>query len=95
MSSGLTTGRMYLTLTHTLNLTLTQVSSGLTTGRMFCAYAGSELRAEYTLHGKVVNAAARMMSHAASKGSAPPLADAPRSGMAMTCRGHAPQARPS
>ena len=86
---------MYLTLTLTLTLILTQVSSGLTTGRMFCAYAGSELRAEYTLHGKVVNAAARMMSHAASKGSAPPLADAPRSGMAMTCRGHAPQDRPS
>ena len=85
---------------------------------MFCAYAGSELRAEYTLHGKVVNAvltltlsltltleytlhgkvvnaAARMMSHAASKGNAPPLADTPRSGIAMTCRRHAPQDRPS
>ena len=39
---------------------------GVATGRAFCGIFGSDLRREYTLHGEVVNLAARLME--ASRG---------------------------
>ena len=41
-------------------------SIGITSGRAFCGTAGGDVRCEYTLHGTLVNLAARLMS-AASK----------------------------
>jgi class 3 adenylate cyclase len=40
------------------------ISIGVTTGRAFCGSLGTEFRREYTMHGDVVNLAARLMQKA-------------------------------
>ena len=50
---------------------------GVATGRAFCGVFGSDLRREYTLHGEVVNLAAR--AHGGQRGRDPLLRTRPRS----------------
>ena len=50
---------------------------GMTTGKMFCGEAGCKERAEYTLHGRLVNLAARLMSRSPFSHSHPCLTHMP------------------
>ena len=44
-------------------------AAGVTTGYCFCGESGCTSRAEYTLHGRRVNLAARLMTRAAAEGT--------------------------
>jgi class 3 adenylate cyclase/tetratricopeptide (TPR) repeat protein len=53
-------------LVDTLEADGTQVRAGVATGRAFCGVFGNDIRREYTVHGKVMNLASRLMVAAKS-----------------------------